>query len=92
MAVSVSFFLAYTKAHIQKNALESVYVGIRCEIRYTPDALPWAISRSLNRKVERIQFMLDIRAMPKFWAHGRASNKHPEAPQIKHCPARKLAP
>ncbi len=82
MAVSVSFFLAYSKAHIQQSALEGAYVGIRCEVRYTPDALPWAISRSLGRKVERIQFMLDIRAIPKFWGHGRATSKHPDAPQI----------
>lgn len=82
MAVSVSFFLAYSKPYIQANALEGSYVGIRCEIRYTPDSLPWAISRSLGRKVERIQFMLDIRAIPKFWGHGRATNKHPDAPPI----------
>lgn len=82
MAVSVSFFLAYSKPYILANALEGAYVGIRCEIRYTPDSLPWALSRSLDRKVERIQFMLDIRAIPKFWVHGRANNKHPDAPQI----------
>lgn len=82
MAIGVSFFLVYTKAHIQKSAIEGVHVGIRCEVRYTHDALPWAVSRSLGRKVERIQFMLDIRAIPKFWARGRASSKHPDAPQI----------
>lgn len=82
MAVSASFFLAYTKRHVQKNALESTYVGIRCEVRYTPDALPWAMSRALGRKVERIQFMLDVRALPKWWGHGRAKPAHPDASVI----------
>lgn len=82
MAVSTSFFLVYTSKYIQANRLDEVYVGIRCEVRYTTDNLPWALSRSLGRPIQRIQFMLDLRAMPKYWDRGRVTAKHPDAPTI----------
>lgn len=82
MAVSTSFYLAYTDAYIKQHQLDEMYVSIRCEMRYTADALPWAISRSLGRPVTRVQFTLDLRAMPKYWNRGRVNAKHPDAPII----------
>ncbi len=82
MAVSVSFYLNYTKERIAALDLAQSYVPIRCEVRYTQDSLPWNLSKRLGRPVHRIRFTLDVRAMPKLWAHGRVKPTHPDASRV----------
>lgn len=75
MAVSASFFLTYSSNKIKAERLDDFFVGIRCQVRYTRDSLPWALSRRLGHQVHRIQFMLDVRAQPRHWSNGRLKHQ-----------------
>lgn len=82
MAVSTSFFLAYTATYIKAKKLENDRITIRCELRYTLDNLPWSLSRRVGGKERRVKFNLPIKAIPKYWQMGRARHTHPGAHQI----------
>ncbi len=75
MAVSCSFFLTYSEKKINEMRLDDQFVGIRCQVRYTRDSLPWSVSRRLGHEIHRLQFMLDVKAQPKYWASGRVKHQ-----------------
>lgn len=82
MAVSVSFFLAYTASYIKEHRLQASPVTVRCELRYTMDGLPWALSRRVDGQEKRYKFNLPHKVEPRNWHTGRAKHTDPSARQI----------
>lgn len=82
MAIGLSFFLVYTKAKMEEYNLHNTPVSIRCQLRFTLSDLPWGIAKRMGHDVQRLQFMLDVKAIPKHWANGKVSHRHPNAAVI----------
>jgi len=82
MAIGLSFFLVYTKAKMEEYNLHNTPVSIRCQLRFTLSDLPWGLAKRMGHEIQRIQFMLDVKAIPKYWANGKVSHRHPNAAVI----------
>lgn len=82
MALSVSFFLVYSRAKITRDRLQDHPTSIRAQIRYTRSHLNWSTARRLGHTIERIQITLPLQAQPRYWKDGRVRHNHPNAVHI----------
>ena len=82
MAVSVSFFLVYSKRKIAADRLHEYPVSIRAQVRYTRSHLNWSSAKRLGHTIHRIQFTTPAKAQPRYWIGGRVKHQHPDAPAI----------
>ena len=82
MAISISFFLVYSKKKIQSERLHDHPVSIRAQVRYTRSHLNWSAARRFGHTIHRIQFTTGVQAHPRLWANGKVKHTHPNAPTI----------
>lgn len=82
MAISISFFLVYSKKKILSERLSDHSVSIRAQVRYTRSHLNWSAARRFGHSIERIQFTTPVKAQPRWWANGKVKHNHPNAPAI----------
>lgn len=82
MAISISFFLVYSRAKIQAESLQNKPVSIRCQVRYTRSHLNWSGAKRMGHDIIRLQFTTPAKAMPRLWANGKVKHTHPNALQI----------
>lgn len=82
MAISISFFLVYSKAKIISDRLQEKPVSIRAQVRFTRSHLNWSAAKRLGHAIHRIQFTTPVKAQPKHWKSGHVRHNHPNAAQI----------
>lgn len=82
MAISISFFLVYSKNKIAAKSLQNKPVSIRCQVRYTRSHLNWSGAKRMGHDIIRLQFTTPAKAMPRYWANGKVKHTHPNALQI----------
>lgn len=84
MALSVSFFLVYSKAKILSESLQNKPVSVRCQVRFTRSHLNWSGAKLMGHDIIRIQFTTPAKAMPRYWANGKVKHTHPNALEINN--------
>lgn len=82
MAISISFFLVYSKKKIAAEKLSDTPVSIRAQVRYTRSNLNWSAARRFGHTIHRIQFTTPAKAHPRLWANGKVKHTHPNAASI----------
>lgn len=82
MAISISFFLVYTRKKIQSERLSEYPVSIRAQVRFTRSHLNWSAARRFGHEIRRIQFTTPVKAQPRLWANGKVKHTHPNAATI----------
>lgn len=82
MAISLSFFLAVTKARIESDNLQTHPVSIRCQLRYTLSSMSWGADRRTGGEIVRHTFGTADKCPPKFWANGQCKGAYHNAAPI----------
>lgn len=82
MAISISFFLVYSRKKIQSDRLHDTPVSIRAQVRFTRSHLNWSAARRFGHEIRRIQFTTGVQAHPRLWANGKVKHTHPNAATI----------
>lgn len=82
MAISISFFLVYSKKKITSERLHDTPVSVRAQVRYTRSHLNWSAARRFGHEIRRIQFTTGVQAHPRLWANGKVKHTHPNAATI----------
>lgn len=82
MAISISFFLVYSRKKIQYDRLHDTPVSIRAQVRFTRSHLNWSAARRFGHEIRRIQFTTGVQAHPRLWANGKVKHTHPNASTI----------
>lgn len=79
MAVSISYWLAYSQSYIKQHRLQDQFVSIRAKIRFTLDNTHWTAKTPVIEK----QFTTGIQVIPRHFK-GRCQPQHPNSAQINH--------
>ncbi len=82
MAISISFFLVYSKKKISNERLHDTPVSIRAQVRFTRSHLNWSAARRFGHEIRRIQFTTGVQAQPRLWANGKVKHTHTNAATI----------
>lgn len=82
MAISVSFFLVYSRKKIISERLYDTPVSVRAQVRFTRSHLNWSAARRFGHEIRRIQFTTGVQAQPRLWANGKVKHTHPNAATI----------
>lgn len=82
MAISISFFLVYSRKKINNERLHDTPVSVRAQVRFTRSHLNWSSARRFGHEIRRIQFTTPVKAHPRLWANGKVKHTHPNAATI----------
>lgn len=82
MAISISFFLVYSRKKITTERLHDTPVSVRAQVRFTRSHLNWSAARRFGHEIRRIQFTTPVKAQPRLWANGKVKHTHPNAATI----------
>lgn len=82
MALSISFFLVYSRKKITNERLHDTSISVRAQVRFTRSHLNWSAARRFGHEIRRIQFTTPVKAQPRLWANGKVKHTHQNAATI----------